>query len=236
MLVTWYDTAQQRSIGGVNRDFHVIIDGNDGTAEQIYEFCQYELRQSSDIDAGSGTKIGNVTKQLASFVGDTLYTIADDSAQGVYIDNFQTIDTNRLVFIDDTGAQRTFPYVAILSLNFGANLVNDADAIYRVFFTNDDAGDNLGRDYGTASGITVNDNSSVDMSGLVDGNSSIQSTFNYDGNVQRGEASAGEDAPITAVAIGLETGQFVSATTTITRSTANSVSLVAPLERNYENA
>ena len=60
-------------------------------------------------------------------------------------------------------------------------------------------------------------------------------TFDYDGNVQGGR-TAGTDAAITAVAIGLSTGQYVSATGTIARSTANSISLVAALERNYENA
>jgi len=73
------------------------------------------------------------------------------------------------------------------------------------------------------------------MAGAVNAQSSIQHTFDYDANVQRGAASAGVDAPITVVAIGLGTAQFVKATGTISRSTANSVSLVASLERNYQN-
>jgi hypothetical protein len=235
MTITWYATAQQRSIGGTPRNFHVIIDGNGGTAEQIFEYVQFMLRQNADIDAGSGTKNGRVTKALLRFVGDTLYTQGDDDGYGVYIDDFQSVDTNRLVFTDDSAVERTFPYVAMLTLSFGDNLKNDANAVYRVFFTNDEAGDDLGYDYGTANAITVNDNSSSPMAGSVGGNSTIQLTFNYDGNVQRGSASAGDDAPITVVAIGLVTGQFVVATGTIVRSTANSVSLVAALERNYAN-
>ena len=57
-------------------------------------------------------------------------------------------------------------------------------------------------------------------------------TFNYDSNVQGGR-TAGTDANVTAVAIGKSTGQFVSQTGTITRSTANSISLASALERNY---
>lgn len=72
------------------------------------------------------------------------------------------------------------------------------------------------------------------MSGSISGQSSITKTFDYDGNVQGGR-TAGTDASITAVAIGLSTGQYVSATGTIQRSNANSVSLVASLERNYQN-
>jgi len=127
-----------------------------------------------------------------------------------------------------------FPFIALLTLNFGQNLIDDAEAIYRVFFTNDDAGDNTGRDFGTKDAILVNDADDVAMSNTISGNSTVQLTFDYDGNTQRGSASAGFNAPVTAVAIGLTTAQYVIATGTIQRSIANSISLVAPLERNYE--
>jgi hypothetical protein len=80
----------------------------------------------------------------------------------------------------------------------------------------------------------VEDNSSLAMSGSISGQSSIQRTFNYDGNVQGGRTAA-TDAAITVVAIGLSTGQYVRTTGNIARSTANTVSLVAALERNYAN-
>lgn len=234
MSVEWFPTAQQRMIGGQNRDFHVIVDGNNGTAEQIYEFVQYKLRSAGDIDVGSGTQVGKVTNAVLQFVGDTLKTRLMPEG-GVYIDNFAAADTNRLVFVDDTGAERTFPYVASITLQFGDNLVNDANAVYRVFFTNDDTGDNLGYDFGTANAIIMNDADSNPMSGNIGAQASIQHTFDYDGNVQRGTGSSGTDAPITVVALGLGTAQYVKATGTISRSTSNVVSLAAPLERNYAN-
>jgi len=234
VTIQWYAVAQQRLIGATNRDFHVIIDGNNKTAEQIYMAVQSALRKNTDIDAGAGTKTGKLTNELLQFVGDTLKT-KFDSTGGVFIDNFHVSDTNRLVFVDDTGTERTFPYVASLTLNFGENLVADASAKYWVYFTNDDAGDNLGYDYGTEDAILVQDNDDANMTDTIDGLSSVTLSFDYDGNVQRGAASAGDDAPITVVGIGLNTAQFVKATGTITRSTANSVSLVASLERNYSN-
>jgi hypothetical protein len=235
MGIYWYDTPKSYTIGGTPYDFSVVISGNQGTAEEIYEFVQWRLRYSGDINDGVSTRIGKTTKSLLQFVGDTLYCLQDDYGSGVYISNFQTGDTNRLVFIDNAGSAISYPYTAILTLNFGANLVADTAAVYRVFFTNDDIGLNLGYDFGTANAITVNDNDSVQMSGIVNGNSTIARTYNYDGNVQRGPTSSGTVAPITAVAIGLSTGQYVSATTNIARSTSNSISLVAPLERNYQN-
>ncbi len=72
------------------------------------------------------------------------------------------------------------------------------------------------------------------MSGKINGQTSYQKTFAYDTNTQGGR-TVYTQAPITAVAIGLSTGQFVKATAPIDRSIANSVSLIAPLERNYQN-
>jgi hypothetical protein len=60
-------------------------------------------------------------------------------------------------------------------------------------------------------------------------------SFAYDSNVQGGR-SAGTDAAVTIVAIGLSTGQYVSTTATITRTTGQNISLVSSLERNYSNA
>jgi hypothetical protein len=308
MSVSWYTDPQARNIGGSNKNFHVIINANDGTAEQVYEFIQYLLRQNKDIDYGVGTQIGQKTGALLRFVGDTLYTQAVTEG-GVFIDNYKATDVNRLVFIDDLVAECTFPFVAVLTLNFGDNLVNDASAKYWVYFTNDDSGDNLGYDYGTANAIIVNSNEAfttthracsasnvatiktalnhglvtgdgVNVSGMTDatyngnfivlsatstsftyalthaeevetadtagtikpnmtelinGATSKQMTFAYNSNVQRGTGSNATDAPITCVAIGLSTGQFVKATGTVLKSTSNTISLVAPLERNYQN-
>jgi hypothetical protein len=97
-----------------------------------------------------------------------------------------------------------------------------------MFFTTNPAGN-----YGTANAVTVNDNDSDPITGSVSG-TPIPFTFDYDGNVQGGR-TAGTDASVTVVAIGLSTGQFVSTTATITRTTGQNISLTAALERNYSN-
>jgi hypothetical protein len=236
----WSSYEGERLIGSTWYAYTTIIDADTtvgtsvsgaASAEEIYEKVQYSLRQNSDIDASAGgTVTGKTGDALLRFVGDTLVT-----SKGVYIDSFKSTDTNRIELYDYTDTKRTFPYVAALILNFGDNLKNDASAIYRVFFTNDDSGDNTGRDFGTSTAMLVQDNTSTNMAGTVANRSSVALTYNYDGNVQRGAASAGTDAPITVIGIGLSTGQYVKATGTISRSISNSVSLVAPLERNYQN-
>lgn len=287
MSITWYTSAQDRKIGQNTYNFHVIINGNGGTAEQIYTFVQYQLMQDTDIDAGPGEKKGKITPQLLRFVGDTLYTLAWKPGEGTYIDNHREIDRVRIYFTDDTGNLRMFPYAAILTLNFGENLINDPDAIYRVFYANNFGTSNaqlvetfnvleitsISGSNGTVtvetssphhlsvgdvieiSGTTDFDGTyivqtivnsttftfSADitgsetsgtviqlMGGKVNGRSSVQLTFDYDGK-------GGTDVNIVAVAIGLSKAQYVKNDGVITRSQANSVALIAALERNYYN-
>jgi len=209
-----------RSIGDVDYNFKAVIDGNSGTAEQINEFVQYALRQATDIDENLSGVVGDLATSLTGFLGNTLKTAA-----GVYIDNFFPDDTNRIIFTDNGGIERTFPFVASGSLTFNANLVNDVSAIYRVFFTDT---------FGTAGATLVNDNSGAPLSGLVGGLDSIGFDFDYDGNVQNGR-TAGTEADVTVVAIGLNSAQYVSATSTIGRASGQNISLVAPLERNYSD-
>lgn len=211
------------------------------TAEQIYTKVQYSLRQAADIDATDQSVTGKVADQLMYFVGDTLVsgrslagaqpTNPNGGGSGVVIEGFSTNDTNRLTFYDSTNTSRTLPFVASLTINFGANMVADASAKYWVYFTTLPGASN---DYGESGAIIVDDNAAADMAGNVSAQSSITKSFNYDGNSQGGR-TPGTDAAITVVGIGLLTGQYVRATANIARSTSNVVSLIASLERNYLN-
>lgn len=110
------------------------------TAEEIYEKVQYLLRQAADIDSTDQTVNGRTADELLQFVGDTLKTGTgipsnpNGGGSGVYISGFDTNDTNRLVFTDNTGTERTFPFVSAGTINFNANLVNDSSGEYWMFF------------------------------------------------------------------------------------------------------
>jgi len=235
MSITFYATPQAVTIGGTPYNFGIRIDGNSGTAEEIYEFVQWSLRQSSDIDAGAGTVTGKTADELLEFVGDTLKTknAANPAGggTGVWIINYLPADETRLVFKDNTLTERTYPYNAVIQINFGDNLKNDASAKYWVYFSTLPG---AGNDFGETGALIVDDKDGVDMAGDVSGQSFIQKQFAYDTNTQGGRTAA-QDAAITVVGIGLQTGQYVKATGTIQRTTSNSVSLVAALERNYAN-
>jgi hypothetical protein len=233
----WEAYVGERLIGTTYFPFTVVIDADtdvgptasgDAVRAQVYEKVQYLLRQNTDIDNdATASVIGKTADLLLKFVGDTLVT-----SNGVFIDSFNTLDKNDIEFYDATGAKCTFPYVATLTVNFGDNLKNDAGAKYWVFFTGPLPG---GQNFGEADALLV-DQEGVDgdMMGDISGASSVVLSFDYDNNTQGGR-SAGTEAAITAVALGLSTGQYVKATGTIAKSKANSISLVAPLERNYSN-
>ena len=247
MSISYYTESQARTIGAESRNFHVIIDGNSGTKQQIYEFVQKQLRSGSGYDINSTDNFpngvtGSVAEELLEFSGDTLKTkfqssVGGDSAisGGVFIDNFATADTNTITFVDDLNEERTFPFVAAGNLLFNDNLTGDNAAIYKLFFTNDNAGDDTGRDFGTQNAIIINNNSGAPITGSVSGTASIAFDYDYDNNIQRGDASSGSDVPFTGVALGLGTAQYVVTTGTWTRSTTNTVNFVAALERNYSN-
>lgn len=266
MTIAYFATAQDRSgfnpLGGDtpspgDAQFGTIIDGDvsviqeDGggtaSAEEIYAYVQARLSGTADINDGAGAAVVVVIGQLAepllnlASTGNTLsgliqVTNPGGDGTGVYVDSFSSVDKNRVSFPDNDGDARTFPFVATFNINFNANLSTDVDAIYRVFFTNDDTGDNTGRDFGTIDAITVQNSTPTDIAGSVPqspGGSSQAEDYDYDGNVQRGTGSNGTAVPITLVSIGLSVGQYVLATGTIIRAENQVFSLVAALERNY---
>jgi hypothetical protein len=111
------------------------------SAEQIYEFVQRQLRRDADIDSTNLTVTGRTADEILRFVGDTLEAgqalpvNPNGGGSGVFIEGFDTNDTNRITFFDNTGAERTFPFVAAGTINFNSNLQADTGpAEYFMYF------------------------------------------------------------------------------------------------------
>jgi len=216
--------------------------GNNGTLANCFQWLQKELRRGfatnlddgdfrgiADISTSSGVFRGDVTDLLMSFAAPNGTTL------NLFIDDLNANEKNNITFNDVLGVGRNFAFLAIISISVNTNLLDDNDTKIVVFFTNDDAGDNTGRDFGTDEAITVQTTTSTDMISENPSSSPVDFEFDYDNNTQRGSASAGTDAPVTIVAIGLNTAQYVSTAGTVTRQSTNVFSLVAALERNYSN-
>lgn len=230
---TWVSYPGEREINGIYYPFNTIINagvGKNNSAAKIYTRVQYELRQSADIDDGTAlpAQRGDTADSLLRFLGDTLIT-----SDGVYIDNIQDADTNSIDFYDANGTVRRFAFVATGTIVFNDNLIADPSGSFFMFFTDPDGVVN-GNEYGTSGAIIVNSNTLSPITGSIAGSGSYSFTFDYDGNVQGGRTIA-TNTPVTVVAIGLSTAQYVVATSTIERSKANTISLVSALERNYNN-
>lgn len=229
--ITWAVYTGERQIGSDWYAFGVVIDGNNADKQNIYEFVQWSLRQTVDIDAGAGTQIGELAEDLLDFsAAPTLKTLRQSNGHGVYIDQFEANDTNDLQFADDFGATLTFPFVAAGSIQFNTNIVNDSAAKFWMFFK--DANGNL---IETDQAIIVQDNSGSDITGLISGQANISFDFDYDGNTQGGR-TAGTNAIVVLKVQGLTTTQYVEAEFTITRATGQNFPLTGSLERNYQNA
>lgn len=222
--VEFFGTDQNRNIDGTSAPFRIIVTDASGSAttQQIYEKIQYQLRQNSDIDAGAGSVIGATADALLSFVGDTL-----TGATSVAIDGLNANFLNSVSLFDKNGVNRLYPFVAAGTINFGSS-AGSGDFKFTMFYNTNPAGD-----FGTANAVIVNDKDGNPITGTYAG-SPVSFTFAYDTNTQGGR-TAGTNAGVKLVGIGLTGGQYVSVDATITRSAGQSILLAPAQERNYSN-
>lgn len=216
--------------------------GNNGTLANCFQWLQKELRRgfATDLDDGDFRGIADISTSSGVFRGDVTdllmsFAAPNGTTLNLFIDDLNANEKNNITFNDVLGIGRNFAFLAIISISVNTNLLDDSDTKIVVFFTNDNAGDNTGRDFGTDEAITVQTTSNTDMISENPSVSPVDFEFDYDNNTQRGTASAATDAPVTIVAIGLNTAQYVSTAGTVTRQSTNVFSLVAALERNYSN-
>lgn len=151
MSITYHSTLQSRTdlVGG-SADFGIIVAGNAGTAEQVFEFLQWSLRSTGgngtgDIDAGAETAIGRAMDGLARFVGDTgefgstdgglsFPSNPDGGGSGVYIDNLNASSKNSVVFYDNAGDPKQFPETIAVTLDFNQIAIDDTSTEYDLFY------------------------------------------------------------------------------------------------------
>jgi hypothetical protein len=201
--------------------------------DEIYTKIQYQLRQTGNINAASGTVKGNTAAMLLNFVGDTLKAgyFAPANSQGggsgVIIQGLQSKDINTVVFYDNAAATAEFGYASAGTLNFNSYLTAGSTGYYRMYFT-DLAGD---LDYGLVGAITVDDASAADIAGTITG-ASIAFSFDYTNNNQGGR-TPNTPAAVTVVAGNAGSAKPVVATGTITASKSIVFTLTAEQDRAY---
>ena len=262
---TWEAYPGEKQVGTNYYAFNRLVDDlvTTPTVSQAHTFCQWSLRQATDINDNVnldafGTVNGNVAIPLTAFIGDQLHT-----NPGVYIDNTHADDNSNITYHDitvsaaDQGAtggidpvtyvpllstERNNPFFSSFTIVFSSNLLTEGDGDgtatqFRMYFTNDDAADTpLGYDFDTANAIVVQDIVPADITGNII-TASVPYTYQYayDTNVQRGTGSNGKDAPVTVSFQGLDGSEISTAEFTITRSTGLTFNCNTPDELNYNN-
>lgn len=217
LSITWYSAAQSASgqVGGPY-NYHLIINANGKTYDQAYSWVQYQLRQSSDIDAGAGNRTGKVAPSLVFMDGailTTRYQDTNDSYEGgVHISNPAASSLNNIKERDDTNALRSYPLSVPVACEFDSFLKGDAASYFWIFRTSD---------YGTPSATPILDASSNQMKGAATADTSFAFTHSV-------------DVPIVGIAMGLDGAKIAEAATTITNTGAKLV-FNAGTERWYSN-
>ena len=146
MTITYHSTPQARTdlVGG-SVNFGIIVEGNNGTAQEVFEFIQYQLRQTTDIDNDADTNIGRTLDGLAEFVGDTAHfgvtggglnfpVNPDGGGSGVYVDNLNATSKNDVVVYDNLNAAKTFPETIAVTLDFNQVAIDDTTTEYDLFY------------------------------------------------------------------------------------------------------
>lgn len=146
MTITYHSTPQARTdlVGG-SVNFGIIVAGNNGTAQEVFEFIQYQLRQTTDIDADADTAIGRTMDGLAEFIGDTGHfgvtggglnfpVNPDGGGSGVYVDALNATSKNDVVFYDNLNAAKTFPETIAVTLDFNQVAIDDTTTEYDLFY------------------------------------------------------------------------------------------------------
>lgn len=171
-----YDTsATNATIGAGSYPFKKRIAHSGASRFEIYTKMQYLLRQATDINTGGtgGAVTGKTADLICWFVGSTLYSRAFFTPAAA--------DLNDVVFIDDNGVERIFPYASAGLMTFNAPLVAGATGYYEMFYTTTPGGN----DFGEATAVAVNDKDGNPIAGVITG-ASIDFTFDWSNNTQGG--------------------------------------------------
>lgn len=221
ITIAYNSATSNHTIGGGSYPFRKIITPGAGNRFEIYTKMQYLLRQNSDINTGGtgGAVTGKTADLICWFVGPTLYSRAFFTPLPE--------DLNDIVFIDDNGVERQFPYASAGTLNFNANLTSGGTGYYTLYYTTTPGGD----DFGEGTAIIVKDKDGVDITGTITG-ASIAFTFDYSNNTQGGYAgSTNRDVTLVwgnpgVAKPGVSTGQII-------QSKGISISAVAEADPSY---
>lgn len=156
-----------------------------GTAQQCAAFLDAVTLQDSDVDTGAGTYNGKKGRVWYSRNASGKIVTSSVGGAGLFIEGLSTSEQQNVIFTDNAGAAKTYPYFPDVQINVGAIAPTDPNAWYRVMYADGAAG----ADFDTANAVTVNDSSGNPVNGNVAADAvanKISFPYGFDTNTQAG--------------------------------------------------
>jgi hypothetical protein len=174
----------------------VLHNTANGNLEQCVAYLDALAQTDDDIDSGAltitnGKRVGEWYSYNAE---SKVVTDSGADALGLFIENLPASNQQSVIFTDDSGSTKTYPFSVEVSISVGDNAKADANAWYQAYYA-DGAGD---LDFNTVGAVTVKDSNNDDVKGLVGGND-ISFGYAYDGNTQAGLPAGVDKQMIVAV-------------------------------------
>jgi len=201
-----------------------------GTAQQCADYLDAAEVFDGDIDVGTGTYNGKQGRKWYTYNAAGRIITNSISGEGLFIEGLSAAEKQKVIFADDAGDTKTYPFVSSLEINVGAVAPTDPDAWWHVYYE-DGAG---GLDFDTANAVTVNDASGNPMKGNVQADVSgvkINTDYDYDGNTQAG-LPAGVDKDMVVIVEGNGVAGQAITYFTMTRDTIVPVTCAPAAETN----
>lgn len=138
----------------------IVLNTGGATLIQIRAWLDMLMQQETDQNANTGSTGPFLPKRA-----EPLYTINSNAQivtrQGVFIENVPTEDQQSILFTDDAGDIKGYPFNVGINVRLSASWFNDPAPWFKIMFE-DGAG---ALDFNTSTAVTVDDASSVAVSG-----------------------------------------------------------------------
>jgi len=139
----------------------VLHNTGGGTVAECAAYLDALTLQTTDIDVGSGTYLGNKGRVWYSRNAAGKVVTASIGGKGLFVEGLSTAEKQNIIMTDDAGATKTYPFFPDVQITVGAAAVADTNAWYQVYYNE---GTGL---FDTSGAFTVRENQTTDVKGNV---------------------------------------------------------------------
>lgn len=186
------DTPQtETGFNEADGDFTWVLNNTvPGTLDECVAFLDALAQTDDDInDHATNTTNGKRVGIWYSYnASGQIVTDAPFASEGLFLEQIPVADEQRIVFTDDAGATKTYPFQVGVEATIGPIAKADVNAWYHAFFA---------AAYNTTGALTVEDSGAADVKGAAstaNGANKILYTFDYDGDTIGGTAGTDKDS------------------------------------------